>query len=213
MTTAEHAAADLLLDWLAPRDPLSGSFDAVIGFGHFDLRIVDRCAELFRGGKIMRVIFTGGIGAGTADLGQPEADAFLAHARRFHPDVPQENIVVENRSTNTAENIAFTLARLKDDRPTLRLERTVLVANPSRQRRVMHTWQQLVPDCTALSGPPVTSLDRELELFTARRQDLITQLVGEVDRLISYAARGWISRCDVPDFVRAAAETCRGVRR
>ena len=207
MYPAQQDAAKSLLAWLAPTDHIDGAnrFDAVIGFGHFDLRIADRCAEIFRRGNVGHVIFTGGIGAGTADLGQPEADAFLAHTARHHPDVPRDRIVIENLSTNTGKNIRYTLALLAREHPELRLGRVVLVANPSRQRRVAQTWRQLVPGSEAFSAPPPTALDAELLLFAARQQDLRAQMVGEVDRLIAYPARGWIAPGKVPDAVRAAA--------
>lgn len=208
MTPPQRHSATLLLDWLAVSDRTDGEFDAVIGFGHFDLRIVDRCAERFRRGGVARVVFTGGIGAGTADLGGPEADAFFAHLTRRHPDVPPEDVVLENASTNTAENIRNTLG-LRERTSGLSFRRVVLVANPSRQRRVMQTWKQLVPDSEGRSDPPRTTLDEELRIFDARRQALIGQLVGEVDRLVQYPARGWIAPCEVPAAVRAAAEVCR----
>jgi len=211
MNSAQYAAAETLLAWLAPSDASDDAdgLDAVVGFGHFDLRIADRCAEIFRRGGVARVIFTGGIGAGTGDLGQPEADAFLAHVARHHPEIPRERIVVENTSTNTGENIHHTLALLAEKHPEARLTRVALVANPSRQRRVAQTWRQLVPKSAARSAPPRTTLDEELSLFAARRQDLFAQMVGEVDRLIAYPARGWIAPGEVPDAVRSAADVCR----
>ncbi|MBI5769383.1 MAG: YdcF family protein [Verrucomicrobia bacterium] len=209
MTPEQRTAAELLLEWLAPADALDGGQDAVIGFGHFDLRIAARCAELWAAGQVARVIFTGGVGAGTADLGQPEADAFLAHVGRLHPGLPRERIVVENRSTNTGENIRFTLELLAREPAGRELRRVVLVANPSRQRRVMQTWRRLAPEIVAQAAPPATTLEEERRLFAAHGQDLLAQLAGEVERLRTYPERGWIEPIAVPDTVRRAAELCR----
>jgi len=211
MTSAQSEAAAALLAWLAPIDEIGGEFDAVVGFGHFDFRIVDRCAAVFRSCAVKQIVFTGGIGAGTADLGQPEADAFLAYAARHHPGLPRERMTVENASTNTNENIRFTLALLARDHPGLRLKRVVLVANPSRQRRVMQTWRHLLPESAALASPPPTTFDEELKLFAARRHDLMAQMIGEVERLMAYPAKGWIAPLDVPQSVRIAAETIKGL--
>jgi hypothetical protein len=206
---SRRAAALELLRWLALSDEVPRECDATIGFGHFDLRIADRCADLFKLGHADRVIFTGGIGAGTADLGRPEADAFVAHVGRYAADLPPTKVIAENRSTNTGDNIRFTLELLAREHPGLRLRRVILVANPSRQRRVLLTWKRLVPESEAWSSPPVTSLDEELRLFAARDQDLLAQLVGEVDRLVTYPGKGWIAPVTVPAAVRALADICR----
>ena len=40
--------ARLLFDYLYLRDPDAGTADAVMGFGHFDMKIPRRCLELHR---------------------------------------------------------------------------------------------------------------------------------------------------------------------
>ena len=101
--TELEAAARVAFDYLAAIDPLpEQAADAVIGFGTFDLSLAVFCADLAMNGRAACVIFTGGIGAGTADLGEPEADAWYKAARAAHPSLSDERIVRENRSTNTA---------------------------------------------------------------------------------------------------------------
>src|SRR4051812_48766594 len=108
-----RAAAERVLDYLAQSDPAPGTpVDAIIGFGVFDLALPRFCGELHDRGIAPRIIFTGGIGAGTGALGGPEAQVWRDELRRSHPQIPDSAIVIENRSTNTAENIAFTAALL-----------------------------------------------------------------------------------------------------
>ena len=76
----------VVFNWLSLREAAPDcACDAVIGFGHFDLNIPRHCAELRTRGAARTMIFTGGIGAGTADLGRPEADAFKAVLDREYP--------------------------------------------------------------------------------------------------------------------------------
>ena len=82
--------------------------DAVIGFGHFDLKIPRHCGKLYINGHARRIIFTGGIGSGTADLGRAEAVAFREELRRRYPSISAEAVIVEDMSTNTSENVQFT---------------------------------------------------------------------------------------------------------
>ena len=112
---SRRAAALELLRWLAPSDEVPRECDAIIGFGHFDLRIADRCADLFKLGHADRVIFTGGIGAGTADLGCPEADAFVAHVGRHAADLPPTKVIAENRSTTTVNNDTMRIVAANPD--------------------------------------------------------------------------------------------------
>ena len=94
-------AAQVLFDYLYLRSPEIGSADAVIGFGHFDLKIPRRCLALHRSGLAPLIVFSGGMGAGTADLGQAEARAFLDEIRAAG-GVDEGAVVFEDRSDPTA---------------------------------------------------------------------------------------------------------------
>jgi hypothetical protein len=204
---ASHAERTLF-SWLALRDPAPGiRFDAVIGFGHFDLSIPARCAELVREGCARQIIFTGGIGAGTADLDRPEADAFAAELAKDHPDLASQAII-ENRSTNTGDNIRFTRELLEARGLSLEaaIKGVILVATPCRQRRVWLTWRQLLPDVAAWNSPPVTGYESLRALYATKGEDIRLQLIGEYERIRDYPARGWIANDDIPPAIHEAAE-------
>ena len=81
--------------------------DAIIVLCSHDLRVAERGAELFLQGMAPLLIFSGGLGSITRHLmTRPEADQFADIAERA--GVPRDRIVVENRSTNTGENVRFT---------------------------------------------------------------------------------------------------------
>ncbi len=199
----------IFFDWLALRDaePLTPC-DAVIGFGHFDLAIPRRCAELVRAGKASHLIFTGGIGAGTADLGMAEADAFITALAREHADLAAR-AVCENRSTNTAENIRFTRELLLATNPRLALgsgiRSVLLVATPCRQRRVFLTWRKLMPDIPAVNLPPLHTFESLAALYASKGDDLVQQMLNEYQRLRDYPAKGWIAEAPIPTALHEAA--------
>ena len=188
-------------DYLYLKEPPQKA-DIIIGFGHFDMKIPSRCAELFEKGYARKIIFTGGIGAGTADLGQAEADAFLAHVEQHHPGITSNHIFTENKSTNTGENLRFTLENLKKEQPTwhkkLTTGKVILVANPFRQRRVYLTAAQILPQATLINCPPESDYEKELALFKTKNQNLNEQLPGEIKRIIEYPSKGWIKKEAVP---------------
>jgi hypothetical protein len=180
--------------------------DAIVGFGTFDLGLPRLCGDLHGRGMAPLIIFTGGIGAGTADLGQPEADAWRAELRRSHPMIEDEQVILENRSTNTAENIRFTeelLARLHPGQAFGAGVRTVIgVASPSRLKRVALTWQKLQPTIPLSRQRPLTATyATERALYEAKGFDYDAHLCGELDRIVDYAERSWIVAEALPENI------------
>lgn len=203
------AAARRVLAYLAATDPLPPQpADAVLGFGVFDLELPRFCGELHLRGLAARIVFTGGLGAGTGMLGAPEADAWRAELRRVYPEIPDNIVILENRSTNTAENIRFTADLLARDHPSLTFEaglRTaIIVASPSRLRRVQLTLRHLHPALRTYRQLPPFTFERELALYTQNNVNYLAHLVGELDRLIDYPARGWIASEPLPSEISAA---------
>ena len=106
-------------------------------------------------------------------------------------------------STNTSENVAFgieTLGRLK---PPLCFGREIhtvaLVASAYRQRRVFLTCARLLPEqIRFVNLPPDTTLEDERRLFSAKGQDLIELLSGELRRIIEYPVKGYIEKTEIP---------------
>lgn len=193
--------AQIVYDYLNVRSALPSSpVDAIIGFGHFDQRIATHCARLWRQGIAPRIIFTGGVGAGSADLDRPEAEAFAAQLQRDFPAIPSSAILLETQSTNTGENVRNLVKLAHQNACPLR--QVILVATPFRQRRVALTWSAQGPSESLWFNAPVPStLAEDITLFASKGEDLIAQLPGEIARLQTYADRGWISKAVIPDSV------------
>jgi uncharacterized SAM-binding protein YcdF (DUF218 family) len=203
--TPADAPAKILYDYLALATPSPEPVDAIIGFGHFDLSIPRQCGALYRQGLAPRLIFTGGLGGGTADLGRPEALAFAEELHRQQPDFPAAALILESESTNTSENIQFTVQKLARDYPALAfgagIRRAILVASAYRQRRVWLTCRKNLPQVDFCNAPPPTTFEWEEAMFAAKGFDFVALLVGEIDRLIEYGQRGYLLAEPVPDEV------------
>lgn len=198
------AAARRGLAYLAATDPRPDTpCDAVLGFGMFDLSLPRFCGELFARGHARRIVFTGGIGAGTGMLGGPEADAWREELRRSHPEIGDEHVVVENRSTNTAENIAFTAALLAGRQSPIELRSALVVASPSRLRRVQLTLRHQWPALRTVRQLPPVNFAAEHALYARNGVDYLAHLAGELDRLLDYPARGWIAAEPLPAEIAA----------
>jgi uncharacterized SAM-binding protein YcdF (DUF218 family) len=202
------------LAYLSETDrPPHAAVAAVIGFGTFDLALPVFCAEAFFRYRAKRIIFTGGIGAGTADLGKPEADAWAEAAMAAHPTLRREQLILENRSTNTAENIRFTAELLAHEYPNFQfgagLDHAVVVASPSRLRRVKLTLQHLQPRLRVTRALPPVDFDREFAEHERKGIPYLAHLCGELDRIVSYPARGWIAEEKLPTNIAEAHTVLR----
>ena len=81
--------------------------DCILVLGSHDTRVADRAAELYLQGWAPLLVFSGGLGRLTEGMWtEPEADLFAKIA--VNKGVPAEDILIENRSTNTGENILYT---------------------------------------------------------------------------------------------------------
>jgi hypothetical protein len=210
---ADHQEdARALFDYLYLRDPDHSSADAVIGFGSFDLKIPHRCLDLYRQGRAPLIVFSGGMGAGTGDLGRPEAHAFLDEVRA-RGGVPDGDLVLEDRSTNTGQNVSEITRLLEEQgRPFGEgIRSAIMVASAYRQRRVDLTCRRHQPTVRWVNAPPVTTFEGELEMFAGKGLDLAAVLVGEIQRLLDYPARGFCLSADIPGEVLAAHERLRRV--
>jgi len=200
-----HRDFEIIYDFLALRDQPVQKCDLIIGFGHFDLRIPDKCAQLYQQNVASRMLFTGGIGAGSAGFKHPEAVEFK---NQLPEDIPPGHILLESKSTNTSQNIEFSLLELKKNWPDLDIHannaKIIAVATPVRQRRVYQTLIKYFPAATICNQPPGSDFKTDQELFIANGEHIEATILGEMERLIDYPAKGWIKSVEIPAAVMNA---------
>ena len=197
-----------LFEYLNVRDEVLPNVDLVIGFGHFDLRIPKLCGALHQSGRGKKILFTGGYGAGTADLPDAEAVVFGRALAQTYPEIPTAHVIIESASTNTGENIRLSAEALRRADPAFCFESgigsVIAVASPYRQRRVWRTMGRQYPAIRVYNSPPSTSFEEEASIFGAKGQDLIPLLWGELDRIIHYPAKGYMAAEPVPPDILSA---------
>ncbi|MCB8837271.1 YdcF family protein [Aurantimonas sp. VKM B-3413] len=171
--------------------------DAIVGLGSYDLRVADRCADLFHSRIASRLVLSGRAGNWTASLyATSEAEAF-AH-RCAERGVPAAAILIEPEATNIGENLRLTAALLGPD-----VARVVIVTKPQTQRRVLAAAARQWPDVEALITAPETPFERQPTAGHPLPR-LIEEMVGDLQRLIDYPARGFAAEVDIPADVMAA---------
>jgi uncharacterized SAM-binding protein YcdF (DUF218 family) len=177
-------------------DELSG-VDLVIGLGSYDLRVADRCAELFHQRLAQRVLFTGKSGNWTGGLYDgTEADAFAARSREL--GVPEGSITIEPRATNIGENIRFSRAMAGTD-----VRRIIIVTKPQTQRRAYATARAQWPEVEALVTAPLTCfVDQPIDAYPLEM--FINEMVGDVQRIRDYPSKGFQIAQSIPASVADA---------
>ena len=180
--------------------------DAIVVLCSHDQAVAERGAQLFLERLAPLLIFSGGLGAITKHLwSEPEADQFAAIALAM--GVPQASILVENRSTNTGENVAFTrqlLAEKGIDPQTL-----IVVQKPYMERRSYATFQKVWPGKRLMVTSPQVSFDDYLAKYsneTLTPDDVVSIMVGDLQRIRVYPEKGFQIEQDIPAGVWAAFE-------
>ncbi len=176
--------------------------DGIIVLGSHDTRVAERGAEVFLGGWAPLIVFSGNLGALTRGIWQrPEAEIFADVA--VGKGVPRERILIEGRSTNTGENVD--LSRVLLEQKGIRLRRVIAVQKPYMERRTWATFRKRWPEVEVLVTSPQLDFDAypNDEIL---RDDVIHIMVGDLQRILLYAEKGWQIPQDVPAHVREAYE-------
>lgn len=197
--------AQVLWDYHQLRHELVPS-DAILVLCSHDLRVAERGAELFLQRWAPLLIFSGGLGSITRALMTiPEADQFAEVARQM--GVPPDRILIENKSTNTGENVRFTRALL--EALGLAPGSFIVVQKPYMERRSYATFRKVWPEPQVKVTSPQVSMDEYLRGYThgsLSAHDVISIMVGDLQRIRLYADRGFQIPQDIPDDVWAAYE-------
>ena len=193
----------VIWDYLCLDEPLKKA-DCIVGFGNFNTDIARRAAELYHGGFAPKILFTGGLGRNTEGLlPEPEAVRFAKVA--MDCGVPEKDIILEDRSTNTKENILFTREKLE----ALNLpHRCILgVHQPFMERRIKAAMGVYWPDLDfQITSPQVTIPEY---LHRAKEQGItenasVSVIVGDFQRMDLYAKLGYQLPQHIPDVAWAA---------
>jgi uncharacterized SAM-binding protein YcdF (DUF218 family) len=180
--------------------------DAILVLCSHDKKVAERGAQLFLDGWAPLLIFSGGLGVITKNIwSEPEADQFAAIAISL--GVSPENIVIENQSTNTGENILFTKRLLK--RNEIDPRRFILVQKPYMERRSFATFRKHWPEKEVIVTSPQVSFDEYLENYSNSELstgDVVSIMVGDLQRIKLYADKGFQIYQEIPDEVWSAYE-------
>jgi len=184
--------------------------DAILVLCSHDKKVAETGAQLFLEGWAPLLIFAGGLGSVTRDMWtEPEADQFAAIA--IGMGVPSDKILIENKSSNTGENILFTKQLLAEKQ--IDPQRFILVQKPYMERRSFATFKKMWPEKEVLVTSPQVSFEEYLRAYTNEelsKDDVISIMVGDLQRIKLYPLKGFQIHQEIPNDVWSAYEELIG---
>ena len=176
--------------------------DCILALGSHDLRVADRAAALYLQGWAPLLILSGGLGNFTQEMWtESEADKFAAIAIQL--GVPASAILVENKSTNTGENILFTQQLLQQQ--GLNPASFIVVQKPYMERRSYATFKKHWPGKNLVVTSPQIAFD-QYATATIPLERVINIMVGDLQRIKIYPAKGFQIYQEIPAAIWDAYE-------
>ncbi|NTS40628.1 YdcF family protein [Flavisolibacter sp. BT320] len=176
--------------------------DAILTLGSHDTRVAERAADLYHEGWAPLLIFSGGLGRLTENMWtQTEADLFASIA--MERGVPKEAILVENRSTNTGENIHFVRELLQQK--GIDPQTFIVVQKPYMERRSLATFEKAWPKKNFVVTSPQIPFE-DYPTPSIPLEQVINIMVGDLQRIKLYPAKGFQTYQEIPDAVWQAYE-------
>lgn len=173
--------------------------DVIVGFGSFDDNVARRSAALYLNGYAPKILFTGGLGRCTDGLfTEPEAVRFQKVAESM--GVPEADILLEDKSTNTKENILFTRAMLEEKQ--IPHAAVLGVHKPYMERRIVAAMGVYWPEQRfAVTSPVMTVPEylKEAERQGLSQEEAVSVIVGDFQRIDLYARKGYQLPQHIPE--------------
>ena len=193
----KQTAIHILWDYLCLHQTPKKS-DCIVGFGCYNEDVARRAAQLYHQGLAPLILFTGGLGRNTSSMWtESEASRFARIA--MAEGVPEKDILTEEKSTNSAENLIFS-RRILAERG-LTHPRIIGVQKPYMERRLFAAFPVYWPEAEVT----VTSWQQTYEQYLTglsrwgrTEEDTIHMIVGDFQRISVYADLGYQIRQPIP---------------
>lgn len=175
--------------------------DCILVLGSHDPRVAQKGSQLFLQGFAPLVIFSGGRGNLTSTWEASEAERFVKIAMQM--GVPEDKILVEDKSANTGENIIFTKKLLAER--GINPQKIILVQKPYMERRAYATFKKVWPEKEVIvTSPQILFENYPNEEIS--KEEVINIMVGDLQRIRFYPEKGFQIPQEIPDGVWEAYE-------
>lgn len=194
--------AQKVWSYMLMHQPLVQS-DVIIALGSTDTRVAEHAARLWLQGYGRWLLCAGGRGRFTSStFDRSEAEVFCEVAQKL--GVPKDRILLESSSTNTGQNVQLSYEVLQEH--GLRPQSILVVTKPYMERRAYATFKKQWPDghtSVTVTSPPLSFEEYCDEQHS--REHVIKTMLGDLERIRDYPAKGFMIKQPIPDNVVEAA--------
>lgn len=198
-------AINLIWDYMHMNHQLK-SADVIFVLGSRDVRVAEYAAQLYLDGWAPFILFSG-----SGDIhnhkpgrerfiGSTEAEIFAEIARE--KGVPNEAILIENKSQNTGDNYKFAIALLKEK--GIEPKTIITVQKPYMERRTYATGKIHWPNMELIVTSPPIPVAEYPNASNDLNEHWLHAMVGDLQRIKEYPVKGFQIEQDIPDEVWAA---------
>lgn len=176
--------------------------DFILVLGSGDLTVPGWAAQIYKHNYANKILVSGGFGYRTRKFLKPEAEIFTEII--IQNGVPKKAILIENKSTNTGENIQFGYKLALEN--SLKMDKIILVTKSYAEKRALATFKKQWPVKKTeiiITSPPQTfeELTTDPDILEA-----IESIVKNTQRLKIYPKLGFTTETEIPDNVWEAFE-------
>ncbi len=113
---------------------------------------VQKAADIYKKGLVPKIILSGGF---NEEYGVVEADGMLEELVNL--GIPRECVLIENRSTNTLENVLFSIEIIEEKMGLKNIKSIVAIVKNYHARRALMTLRKHLPKNVKLFSAPYLS--------------------------------------------------------
>ncbi len=205
-------AIKIIWDYMHLNQPLKNA-DVILVLGSTDITTAKRAADLWLEGWAPYVLCSG---SGTVHsenpvwqkfAGSTEAEFFAEIVK--NNGVPEDKILIENKSQNTGQNFEFSAKLLADN--GLNIKTAIVVQKPTVERRVYATGLVHWPEVELIVTSPQLTIEEYSEIRKGEDEYWIHVLVGDLQRIKEYPKLGFQIEQEIPEEVWEAYQTLVGL--
>lgn len=164
------------------------SGDVAFVFGTYKAleKSVEQTVELYRNKLVPKIIFTGGVN-GESKFIESEEMRKLA----IRSGIKSDDILIENQSTNTLENVLFALPILEKEIGLHKIKTLTAVVKNYHSRRALMTLKKHLPKHIKLKA---SAYDSENDRFSKdvwfKSEKGTQKILGEIEKIQTYLNKG-----------------------
>jgi uncharacterized SAM-binding protein YcdF (DUF218 family) len=181
-----------IIEYVAPSISLFQTrFALVFGTRHGISNFAEEIISLYR-----RSFFTALIISGGSTARGDESEASILCRMLVSRGVPEHAILIEDRATNTGENVAFSREKVKD----LAIADLFVIGKISSKRRYIMTVRKQWPEIREICCHGVNYFSYPVEQWW-KDPDFRTRVLSECRKIPRYLEKGFISEVSIVDGI------------